>query len=202
MTLGYNGSVSDDSASGPGRPPAGRANFLLSQLGSHTAQTFADRLAPLGIAPNHFRLLMHLERGEGTTQQQLADALGIHRKVMVGLLDDLEQRGLVERRRHPGDRRAHALHLTDAARALLPRARRVADRHEEEILAPLAADERAQLLSVLQRLAGHSGNPPGVHPGLRRPPAAAPRPAPRLPTTGPPDRHDDAATGRSGTAGR
>jgi DNA-binding MarR family transcriptional regulator len=143
-----------------------RANFLLSHLGFHVAQTFAARLAPLGIAPNHFGLLMHLDRGEGSTQQQLADALGIHRKVMVGLVDDLEKRGLVERRRHPADRRAHALHLTGAARELLPRAREVADRHEEEILAPLGPGERAQLLAALQRIAESSGHPPGAHPGL------------------------------------
>lgn len=159
--------MSDDLAPGTDRPLAGRANFLLSQLGFHIAQTFATRLAPLGIAPNHFGLLMHLERGEGSTQQQLADVLGIHRKVMVGLLDDLEHRGLVERRRHPTDRRAHAIHLTDAAHDLLPRARRIADQHEDEILTPLDADERGHLVSVLQRLAEHTGNPAGVHPGLQ-----------------------------------
>jgi DNA-binding MarR family transcriptional regulator len=144
-----------------------RANFLLSQLGFHVAQTFAERLAPLGIAPNHFGLLMHLDRSEGSTQQQLADLLGIHRKVMVGLLDDLEKRDLVERRRHPADRRAHALHLTTAARELLPRAREIADRHEDEILAPLSTAERARLLATLQRIAEASGHPPGAHPGLR-----------------------------------
>ncbi|MEH0936430.1 MarR family winged helix-turn-helix transcriptional regulator [Micromonospora psammae] len=169
--------MSDDSTPGAHRPLAGRANFLLSQLGFDIAQTFAARLAPLGIAPNHFGLLMHLERGEGCTQQQLADALSIHRKVMVGLLDDLEQRDLVERRRHPGDRRAHAIHLTGAARELLPRAREVADQHEEEVLATLGADERVQFIAVLQRLADHTGNPPGVHPGLRHPAARSHHPA-------------------------
>ncbi|MGC4814814.1 MarR family winged helix-turn-helix transcriptional regulator [Micromonospora sp. DT228] len=158
----------DDAAPGTDRPLAGRANFLLSQLGFHVAQTFAARLAPLGIAPNHFGLLMHLERNEGTTQQQLADALGIHRKVMVGLLDDLEHRDLVERRRHPRDRRAHAIHLTETSRKLLPRARWVADQHEGEILTPLDAGERARLVTVLQRLAEHTGSPAGVHPGLHQ----------------------------------
>ncbi|WP_433789069.1 MarR family winged helix-turn-helix transcriptional regulator [Actinoplanes sp. CA-252034] len=159
--------MSDELAPGTNRPLADRANFLLSQLGFHVAQTFAARLEPLGIAPNHFGLLMHLDRDEGSTQQQLADAVGVHRKVMVGLIDDLEQRGLVERRRHPTDRRAHALHLTAAARELLPRARGVADRHEDELLAALSPGERADLLATLRRLAEHSGNPPGAHPGLR-----------------------------------
>jgi DNA-binding MarR family transcriptional regulator len=166
MPWTYNAEVSDDSAPPPDRPLADRANFLLSQLGFHVAQTFAARLAPLGIAPNHFGLLMHVERGEGRSQQQLADALGIHRKVMVGLLDDLEQRGLVERRRHPGDRRAHAIHLTGAARQLLPLAREVADQHEDEVLAALDAGERVALIAALQRIAGDTGSPPGVHPGL------------------------------------
>ncbi|MEV4279737.1 MarR family winged helix-turn-helix transcriptional regulator [Actinoplanes xinjiangensis] len=159
--------MSDPPAPGTSRPLTERANFLLSQLGFHVAQTFAARLAPLGITPHHFGLLMHLDRAEGGTQQQLADAVGVHRKVMVGLIDDLEQRGLVERRRHPADRRAHALYLTAAARDLLPRARAVADRHEEELLAVLGPGERDQLLAALQRLAEHSGNPPGAHPGLR-----------------------------------
>ncbi|RKE12210.1 DNA-binding MarR family transcriptional regulator [Catellatospora citrea] len=150
------------------RPLGERTNFLLSQLGFHTAARFTDRLASLGIQPSHFGLLMHLAQGEGRTQQQLAEALGIHRKVMVGLLDDLEQRGLAERRRHPADRRAHAIHLTDAARALLPEAVAIADAEEEELLTGLDGGERRQLLALLQRLAEHSGYPRGVHPGLRR----------------------------------
>ncbi|WP_155373721.1 MarR family winged helix-turn-helix transcriptional regulator [Catellatospora vulcania] len=149
------------------RPLGERTNFLLSQLGFHTASRFTERLVGLGIQPNHFGLLMHLAQGEGRTQQQLAEALGIHRKVMVGLLDDLEQRGLAERRRHPADRRAHAIHLTEAARTLLPEAVAVADAEEEELLTGLDGDERRQLLALLQRVAEHSGHPRGVHPGMR-----------------------------------
>ncbi|MCA2218151.1 MarR family winged helix-turn-helix transcriptional regulator [Jidongwangia harbinensis] len=153
----------------PPRPLDARANFLLSQLGFHSAHRFAERLAPLGIQPNHFGLLMHLERDDGQSQQQLADAMGIHRKVMVGLLDDLENRGLAERRRHPADRRAHAIHLTGRAHDLLPEARAIADALEEELLAGIDEPERAALIALLQRLAHQTGNPPGVHPGLRRP---------------------------------
>lgn len=151
----------------PSPPLAGRASFLLSQLGAHSAQTFARRLAPLGVQPAHFGLLMHLARAEGLSQQQLADAMGIHRNVMVRLVDGMEELGLVERRRHRADRRAHALYLTDAARDLLPKAERAADEQEEELLGGLDEDDRARLLGLLQRLAGRTGHRPDVHPRLR-----------------------------------
>ena len=158
----------------PSPPLAGRASFLLSQLGTRNAQEFANRLAPLGLRPSHFGLLMHLARDEGQSQQQLADVLGIHRNAMVGLVDDLENRGLIERRRHPTDRRAHAIHLTAAARELLPRAQHAADEQERQLLAGIEEADRTYLIALLQRLADHTGLSPGVHPGLRdgEPPAS------------------------------
>ncbi len=150
----------------PSPPLTDRASFLLSQLGSHSAQAFANQLAPLGVRPSHFGLLMHLSQREGQSQQELADAMGIHRNVMVGLVDELEDRGLIERRRHPADRRAHAIHLTPAAHDLLPRAKRVADEQEAELLAGIDKDDRTYLVALLQRLAGHTGLHPGIHPGL------------------------------------
>lgn len=162
----------DRSDAAPSPPLAGRASFLLSQLGTHSAQEFTRRLAPLGVQPAHFGLLMHLSHDEGQSQQRLADAMSIHRNVMVGLVDALEERGLVERRRHPADRRAHALYLTDAARNLLPEAQRVADQQDDELLAGFDTEDRARLVSLLQRLAEHTGNLPGVHPRLRERPTA------------------------------
>jgi DNA-binding MarR family transcriptional regulator len=158
--------MADVTARATGHPLAGRASFLLSQLGAYSAHEFAKRLAPLGMRPGHFGLLMHLSRGEGQSQQRLADAMGIHRNVMVGLVDELEDRGLIERRRHPADRRAHAIHLTGAAHDLLGRAQRVADEHEAELLAGIGEDDRTYLIALLQHLAEHTGLPSGVHPGL------------------------------------
>jgi DNA-binding MarR family transcriptional regulator len=158
--------MADVTARATGHPLAGRASFLLSQLGAYSAHDFAKRLAPLGMRPGHFGLLMHLSRGEGQSQQRLADAMGIHRNVMVGLVDELEDRGLIERRRHPADRRAHAIHLTGAAHDLLGRAQRVADEHEAELLAGIGEDDRTYLIALLQHLAEHTGLPSGVHPGL------------------------------------
>jgi DNA-binding MarR family transcriptional regulator len=151
----------------PSPPLDSRAGFLLSQLGARNAQEFTSRLASLGIRPSHFGLLVHLSRDEGQSQQQLADAMGVHRNVMVGLVDALEGRGLIERRRHPADRRAHAIHLTAAAHDLLPIAERAADEQEAQLLTGIDEDDRTHLIALLQRLADNMGLAAGVHPGLR-----------------------------------
>ena len=143
-----------------------RPSFLLSQIGHYAAARFAERLAPLGLQNKHYGLLVHLAAAAGQTQQQLADTLGVHRNAMVGLVDDLEARGLVERRRHPEDRRAWALHLTPAADELLTQAHRAADAHDAEIVAGLDVADQATLTLLLQQIAAHARLHPGVHPTL------------------------------------
>ena len=143
-----------------------RASFLLSQLGLQSAQRFTAALAPLGITPNRFGVLAQLARQEGRTQQELATALGLHRNSMVGMIDDLEARGLVERRRHPDDRRAYAIHLTPAARDVLATGELIADELEETMLGVLGPEERAALVATLTRLVAAAGYRAGVHPGL------------------------------------
>lgn len=159
--------MTDQASAAPPLPLDARVSYLLSVLGTQSARSFANRLAPLGIQPNHFGLLVHLAHEDGQSQQQLANALGIHRNMMVGLIDELEERGLVERSRHPDDRRAHAIRLTTTARELLPRAHKLADEQEAELLAGFGDDDRACLLALLQRLASRGGGRPDVHPGMR-----------------------------------
>jgi DNA-binding MarR family transcriptional regulator len=166
--------MTNTTAHSSGRPLTDRAAFLISQLGYHSAARFAERLRPLGLHPRHFGLLSHLAAADGQTQQQLADTLAIHRNAMVGLVDDLEQRGLVARHRHPDDRRAHAVHLTTTARELLAQAQPVADEHDAQLLAGLDEPDQRQLVSLLKRLAHHAGLAPGVHPGLPDPENVSP----------------------------
>jgi DNA-binding MarR family transcriptional regulator len=143
-----------------------RAGFLLVQLGTHAHRRFAERLAGRGLHPRHFGMLGHLAAAEGQSQQALSVALGIHRSAVVALVDDLEQRGLAERRRDPDDRRAYTLFLTPAGRELLAELRRAADDEDADLLAALDGPERAQLISLLQRVAAAQGLAPGVHPNL------------------------------------
>ena len=150
----------------PDRGLSSRAGFLLVQLGTQRHRRFAERLAPLDLHPRHFGMLSHLAVNEGQSQQALSSALGIHRSAMVALVDDLEQRGLAERRRDPTDRRAYTLYLTTAGRKLLAELQRVAEEDEAELLEALDASERSQLITLLQRLAESQGLAPGVHPSL------------------------------------
>jgi DNA-binding MarR family transcriptional regulator len=161
--------VSRDAArsqAAPARKLSRRAGFLLVQLGTHAHRRFAERLEGLGLHPRHFGMLSHLAASEGRSQQALSIALGIHRSAVVALVDDLERRGLAERRRDPLDRRAYTLYLTQAGREMLAGLERMAEEHEAELLTALDASERSQLISTLQRVAESQGLAAGVHPNL------------------------------------
>ena len=145
-----------------------RGAFLLSQLGYHVAHRCAEILEPLGLQPAHYGVLTELVNHEGLSQQQLADTMGVHRNNMVSLIDGLEARGLVRRDRHPRDRRAHQLHLTEQANVVLNEAGAAVDRLEDEIFAGLTSAEHARFVSMLQQAAHRADLPESIHPGLRR----------------------------------
>jgi DNA-binding MarR family transcriptional regulator len=146
----------------------GGTAFLLAQLGSHAAARFAERLQPLDLTPPQAGVLRQLAQGPGISQRALADALGMHAPRLVALIDEMEARGLVERRRDPADRRNYALALTAAGRTALSDVATVARAHEKAMTAALDGEERGQLLALLQRLAEEQGLTPGVHPGFQR----------------------------------
>jgi DNA-binding MarR family transcriptional regulator len=153
---------------GPDRAPPSVA-FLLSRLGYQVQRDIASRLRPLGLEPRQFGLLRMLAQADGGSQRALGEILEISPNRMVALVDDLERKGLVQRRAHPTDRRAHALALTGEGSALLARAFDAALSLESEICEPLDASERAQLLGLLGRLVARDPGRPGVHPGLTDP---------------------------------
>jgi DNA-binding MarR family transcriptional regulator len=144
------------------------AAFLLAQLGAHAAGRYAEKVAQLELDPAQTGVLHLVAREAGLSQQALADRLGVVPSRVVALVDGLEGRGWLARRRSTTDRRSYELHLTDAGRELLGRLREVAAAHEREVTAALDADERAQLVGLLRRVADQQGLTPGVHPGYRR----------------------------------
>lgn len=151
-----------------GRPRNGPGSaFLLTQIGAHAATRFGRRIAELDLTPPQTGLLRAVAQTPGQSQQAMARHLGTPASRLVALVDGLDERGLLERRRNPDDRRLHALHVTDAGRDLLRRIGEVARAHDDEICAALSADERATLTALLGRIAADQGLTPGVHPGYR-----------------------------------
>ena len=140
--------------------------FLLAQLGFHSSSLWKDRLAPLGMDPRHVVLLRHVAAAEGQSQQALGKAMQIPASRMVALVDELERRGVLERRPSLADRRAHALVLTGEGRRLLDRIMKVSADHEAQLCAGLTQAERQQLIALLSRVAAEQGLPTGVHPGV------------------------------------
>ena len=147
--------------------PSGAA-LLLSQVGVHVSQEFARRLAPLGLTPPHVGILRVLAFQPGISQQELAAAIGAVPSRVVKLLDELEGRGLVERRRSTADRRNHEVVLSEAASAKLGAVLEVAVEHDRAITKGLTTAERTTLIELLGKVADQQGIGRQGHPGFRQ----------------------------------
>ncbi len=129
------------------------ATFLLKRLGFAAKERAMAAYEETGLHPYHHGILILLGEGSRETQGSIADALGYDRGQLVGLLDELEEQGLVERQRDPNDRRRHLVRLTREGKRMLRRLRALSRQIEDEFLAPLSEKERANLHALLLRLA-------------------------------------------------
>jgi DNA-binding MarR family transcriptional regulator len=115
---------------------------------------FRDFAASIPQAsPGRVGMLMLVEANPGVTQGRLANEVGLDRSTMVGVIDALEGAGFVERRRGE-DRRTNGLWLTRRGRGVVAGIKRRIQAHERRVTAKLTADERTQLLALLQKLSG------------------------------------------------
>jgi DNA-binding MarR family transcriptional regulator len=146
--------------------------FNLSSLGYAVSKGFSHVLAPFELHPREFALLRAVGLREGLSQQELGDRLQIPRSRMVAIVDELEGRGLLERRPNPTDRRVRELHLTDAGRQLLDKAFQAAVAYEQQVSSPLDPKERDQLLDLLERVSAGLGMLSAAHAALREPAAS------------------------------
>jgi DNA-binding MarR family transcriptional regulator len=156
---------SEDNCSKPVRGRSSPA-FLLAQVGAHAAAKFAERLRDLDLVPAHAGILRILAATPAITQQALAAALGTLPSRLVGMVDDLESKGLVERQSDDNDRRRYALRLTQKGTAMLQSVGKLAREHQQSMLAALSEQEQRQLASFLQRIGDEQGLLRGVHPGF------------------------------------
>jgi MarR family transcriptional regulator, lower aerobic nicotinate degradation pathway regulator len=140
------------------RPPrelVSSPSFLLKRLGWALKDRALSAFEAAGESPYHHAVLAVLEEGARETQATVADALGYDRSYLVGLLDELEERGLIERRRDPSDRRRHLVKLTTEGKKTLKQLRTISQGVEEDFLAPLTAEERKTLHRLLLKIAAH-----------------------------------------------
>lgn len=132
------------------------SGMLLVKLGRALQHRFNDALKPSDLTPRHLLVLDELRQGP-MSQQALADRVGVDPTKLVGLLNDLEDKHLVLRRRDPQDRRRHIVENSRKGETRFQAALAAAAAAEEEVLAALDAEQRAQLRELLVLVAESSG---------------------------------------------
>jgi DNA-binding MarR family transcriptional regulator len=126
------------------RPTLG---FLLVRLGEAIDVRFVEAMAELELRPRELRALVVIEGHPGLSQRELARRMPADPGNLVDVLDRLERRSLIARRRG-SDRRRRALELTGAGSRLLARANRATQRLESEVLEPLDDHQREALDAI------------------------------------------------------
>jgi MarR family transcriptional regulator, lower aerobic nicotinate degradation pathway regulator len=140
---------------GPPQELLSSASFLLKRLAFALKDRTLAAFEPTGMSPYHYAVLALLEEDPRETQATIADALGYDRSQLVGWLDELEERGLIERRRDANDRRRHLVSLTPEGKRILRQLRAIVKGVDDEFFAPLDAEQRATLQELLLPLARH-----------------------------------------------
>jgi len=143
----------------PGNPHPVKTGMLDTLLGYQLRRAqsavFAEFMLTMvddKVTPGQFGVLILIEENAGLNQSTLAKALGIERSTMVGVIDGLENKGLVERRKSQTDKRAHALTLTDQGSKLLDSIRPKIKDHESRIAGDLNTEELETLMELLKRV--------------------------------------------------
>jgi len=131
---------------------------LLNMAGHVLSNRLAAALAGVDLTPRMQCVLVHALEEE-RTQIQLAALADLDKTTMVSTVDDLERRGLAERRQSATDRRARIVAVTGKGRAAAEEGQRIVDRVHAEALAELSAGDRTTFVDALVRLCGTSRDP-------------------------------------------
>src|SRR2546423_9492642 len=134
----------------PGMLP-GLLGYRLRLAQQTVFRDFAASVAEL--SPGRVGMLLLVQANPGVPQGRLAQAVGLDRSTMVGVIDALEALGLIERRRGE-DRRTNGLWLTETGRKSVARLKRRIELHERRVAGRLEPAERAQLIALLEKLTG------------------------------------------------
>jgi DNA-binding MarR family transcriptional regulator len=130
------------------------SGYLLARVGAQSRRLWARMLTDHGLTPGHFGVLMSLDLLGTASQQELSRSVGLDPRNAVPVIDALQQRGLLERRPDPTDRRRYAVTLTPAGTQLMKKLRHDGEELEREMLGCLSAGERRTLQRLLTKLHG------------------------------------------------
>ncbi len=126
-----------------------KPTWLISQVSARAHRLLTDRLAAAGARGYHYRLLAALAEFGPSSQASLGRHAGMDRSDVVAAVSELAGERLVERAVDPADRRRNVVTMTAAGAARLERLDRVLADVQDELLAPLAPAERAELTRLL-----------------------------------------------------
>ena len=133
-------------------PLASYLPYLLNRAGARIAASFGEEVRPLGATLQMWRVLAVLREQDGRRMGDLSETTSIEVSTLTRLVDSMERKGLVARRRDAADARVVALHVTPAGRRLTRRIIPIAQRNERVALAGFTAAEADTLKAALRRL--------------------------------------------------
>lgn len=123
--------------------------FLLHDVARLLRKRFEQRAKNLGLTRSQWQTLAYLANNEGIHQGGLAEILEVEPITLVRILDKLAERGLIERRQHPTDRRIWLLYMREAALPLLDVMREVGEETRSEAFADVSQEQRDELFKIL-----------------------------------------------------
>ena len=126
--------------------------YLLKHAQLRFFELGAVALAPLGINGREAAVLRAIDAGPSVSQGEVARAMNVDRTTMVALIDDLQLKGLVQRRQDPDDRRKNVVELTDTGRGTVRQAAEAVEQAEQDFLRPLSAAETTRFKETLRTL--------------------------------------------------
>ena len=138
-------------------PLAGWVGFNLRMAQAAAFQAFSRLAQEVGTRPGRFATLMLIGRNPGISQTALSRANGRDKSSLTPVLNDLERRGLVIRRRTRADQRAYRLSLTPAGRRLLAELTRCAREHERNLDRIIGVKEQKGFVRILKRIVAQAG---------------------------------------------
>ncbi|MBH8608969.1 MarR family transcriptional regulator [Thermoactinomyces sp. CICC 10521] len=130
--------------------------FNFGRFAAIGRKLFHQKLLPLGVDDTQLSVLAILNEKGPLVQARLSDYLGIDKATMVSLVNALKSKGLVSKKPHPSDRRAHHVYITDRGQETLWQAWEISQEFTDELFSVLSSEERAMLIDMLNRLYHHS----------------------------------------------